>query len=142
MKIAGISLLIVILLLLCYPLYLWATYIDKTVTEGEEFGFVIGETKEEVYSKAASRLAKLNNKPAYFFIEIESDEENSALFGALPGSRIMVQTLLGPSGYSYLESQDEWKFYFGGAYWNSISLRFCDNSLCEIYRHRQYFELP
>ncbi|MCX5635102.1 MAG: hypothetical protein NTW55_04595, partial [Planctomycetota bacterium] len=52
-KISSVMIVIVTCAVLCYVIYLWATYIDKTITSGEGYGFKIGDTKEQVYHKAA-----------------------------------------------------------------------------------------
>ena len=132
----------VLLALLIYFFYLWYTYIDETVTSGEAYGFTIGDTKFDTYNKISGAISDLNYHPSSVFIEIEVNEDLSELLATDPGYKIMANTLLHEGGYNSFKGKDRWDFYFNRSYFNSLSLKFCEDKLCEIYRHRKFFEIP
>lgn len=115
-------------------LYCWLTYIDDTVTEGSAYGFTINETKEEVYQKAREVFS---DKPVYILYPL-----NSRNWG--PHLRYYFT----PEEYYMLANQDFWRLYFRSdkdkyhSYSDSLKLKFKDNKLIRIHRHRQFFELP
>ena len=76
------------------------------------------------------------------FVEIKVDNVSSALLGTNADYTLLSQTLLHDVGFPYFNDKDEWNFYFNGTYFDSLSLKFCDDKLCEIYRHKKKFELP
>ncbi len=121
-----------------YGSYLWSTYIDETVVAGSAYGFTIGDDKQTTYSKASAVLTPFPNT---VFTLVTVSAETEAVFGGMPGNQLFVQALLFPEGYEAFSEEDIWEFYFEASVWNSIKLTFCDGRLCEIYRHRQYFEL-
>jgi len=122
--------------------YLWCTYIDETVTTGHAYGFSIGDGKLETYKKFPEVLGKLNSHASSIYIEIKVDAEHAELLATKPGYTMMVETLLHDVGYPAFQSKSRWDFYFDGSYFNSLTLKFCGETLCEIYRHRKYFEFP
>ena len=52
MRILAISVAVIIITVVIYFLYLFFTYIDDIHTEGEAYGFKIGDSKDTVYHKA------------------------------------------------------------------------------------------
>lgn len=78
----------------------------------------------------------------YLFIRVEADNELAKRAGVLPGSTLLVQTRLDPSGWEYFQDLDTWTFYLNGSFSNSMRLTFEDDTLVKIYRHRKEFELP
>lgn len=125
-----------------YVFYLWYTYIDKTITSGQAYGFVIGDDKFMTYENTPGNLAKLKGRTSTVYIEIKSDVDSAKLLAVKPNHLVMVEALLHDVGYPVFKSKNQWDFYIDGSYFNKLSLRFCDEKLCEIYRHRKYFELP
>ena len=112
-----------------YVAVMYATYIDKTVTSGSAYGFTIGASKAETYSTAKNVFAKKN-----VFIIDPSD---------FRGYRPNLKMTFSQDQYAILSGDDHWRFYLKkGEYHSSINLRFLDDNLVEINRHRQYFELP
>jgi len=122
--------------------YFWYTYIDETVITGQAYGFSIGDDKLTTYKNAAEVLPNLNGDSPSIYIEIKVDVDQAELFATNPDYLVMVKTLLHDVGYPAFQLKDRWDFYFEGSYFNSLTLKFCDEKLCEIYRHRKYFELP
>lgn len=137
-----IFILFVVLLATSYIGYLWVTYIDNSVTSGSAYGFVIGEGKERVYHRVPEVLAELERAEGKAFIEVTLGPQAAMVFGVSPGARVMVSAMMYDSAIEDFLSKERWTFYFGGSYFNKITLRFCGYELCEIYRHRKKFELP
>lgn len=132
-----------ILVLAIYILYLWVTYIDETVVQGAAYGFEIGDTKSETYKKAIGALVGLSRSGHTLpFIEVKVNKKNEEFLATKSDYTLLVQTLLHDVGYDIFYEKDIWKFYIDGSYFNSIRLKFCGNKLCEIHRHRKYFEMP
>jgi hypothetical protein len=123
-------------------MYLWIGYIDKTISVGQAYGFTIGDSRIDTYKKASGMLKNLgiNNSP--IFIDVVVPESSSDLLSTEEGFTVMTQTLLHESGFSSFKNKNKWRFYFHGTYFDSLTLSFCGESLCEIHRHRKRFELP
>lgn len=134
--------IVIVLVMASYVGYLWYTYIDDTIKSGQGYGFSIGDGKDVTYKKASGALAKLKNYNSLVYIEIKSDAYISKQLAVDPGHTVMVEALLHDVGYSGFKMKNQWDFYFNGSYFNKLSLKFCDEKLCEIYRHRKYFEFP
>lgn len=130
------------IMIAAYAFYLWYTYIDETITHGQAYGFVIGDDKLGTYKKAPISLGRLKNHSSSIYIEVKSDSDCAKLLAVKPDYVVMVEALLHDVGYSVFESKNQWDFYINGSYFNKLSLKFCDEKLCEIYRHRKYFEIP
>jgi len=137
-----VVILVIVLIVLVWIVYLWASYIDEVVTEGEAYGFHINSKKSDVYRDLPNRLYDMSVQPGRYFVYITVTEQLSRGIGALPDSKLLVQSQFTPFGYEYFENRDNWSIYLEGNFSNSISLIFCDDVLCEIRRHRQYFEFP
>jgi len=101
--------------------------INETTTSGEAFGFTIGMSKEEAFYRAA---------------ELYSDDQASI---ADPinrdgvGPRRLIEFT--DDDLPILRARDQWRFYFEGPR-DSVRLRFENDALAEIHRHRQSWELP
>lgn len=105
--------------------FMYFSYIDKTVTEGALLGFEIGSTKAEVLA-TVKKIYKNKGLSLGHNIYDENDIRNELLD-------------LEKDAPLFYE-KDKWRFYFG--YRNFVAFYFSNNSLVEIYRHRQYFEFP
>ena len=144
LKIAIAALVIAgVLVPVFYIFYLWATCIDDVVTSGEAYGFSIGEDKLVVYQNLPANLNKI--KPTHtskVYFEVQSDARCSKLIGVEPGYRVLVEAILHKEGFYSFKPNEQWVFYIDGSYSDKISLTFCGDRLCEIYRHRKHFEFP
>ena len=116
------------IIVVCYSIYCWATYIDETISTGEAYGFTIGETKLEVFEKAKNTY---KDKSIYILHPLKNND-----FG--PHKKISFQL----QDYKLIEGRDKWAFYLDEGYFNSVKLTFERNKLSEIHRHRKNFELP
>jgi len=129
-KILSLLVLIPIAFIGCLFLYYWLTYLDETVTKGEAYGFIIGDSK----------YATVEN-----FEKIKSSYPNTHVFvryGKRAGDSFSIAATLSAS--DKLAKHDKWDVLLEGQYefFNSIDLKFEKGSLVEIHRHRQNFELP
>lgn len=110
--------------------YYWVTYIDKTITVGDAYGYKIGISKQE----AAKILNTVTGEfpKAHVYIS----------FGEKAGDFFSIPVT--PDAFVKYGSFDKWTVFLEGEnnYSNNITLFFRDEKLVEIYRHRQYFELP
>ena len=126
-----------------HVLYLWITYIDEIVVDGSAYGFHIGDSKSETYRKAAGALYGLSESGfSAPYIRIKVDKQHEEFFATRIDIPLLIQTHLHDVGYRKFSEQESWEFFIDGSYFNFIRLRFCGDELCEIYRHRKYFELP
>lgn len=125
-----------------YGAYLWATYIDEVTTSGQAFGLVIGDSRRQTYEKLPGAFKVVSPKDPRIFMEVTSDSSIAHALAVGPGKHVMVQTYLDPVGFELLSSNNEWQFFVVGSYYDSLTLQFCDEKLCRIYRHRKRFELP
>lgn len=122
---------------------LWLTYVDETIIEGSGYGFTIGDNKKDTYKKLRKLQHYVSDAEENIFLEITVDNSNSELFATKLGNKIFVETLLDTDDIkSQFYDHSQWDFYFGGTYFNKLTLKFCKDKLCEIYRHRKNFELP
>lgn len=132
-KAIGIAACIVFIVILC--IILWyvgnfkLTYIDETTTSGEGHGFIIGETKEQVFHKAAKIYQ--NDKILFPY---PVDEQGYGL------NKEITFTL---DEYPLISDRNEWEFTFATDNFSDvIVLTFEKNRVIRIYRHRQKYELP
>ena len=126
-KTLAIATLAPILAVAGYLAYLWATYIDETVTSGTAYGFAIGASKQESLT-SANRIS--TNAVVY------------VSYGPRAGDHFTVTPV--PSHIEQLQQHDQWDVLLDGdgKFFNSVRLTFRNGELAEIHRHRQHFELP
>jgi len=117
-----------ILLIAFYMFFLWATYIDNTVISGEAYGFIVGDTKKETYYKARNIF---RGDQVYVLHPIEEN-----------GYGPHVEFNFNEKEFSILSGRERWSIYMDDGFFNVYVLKFHDEKLAEIYRHRKYFELP
>ncbi len=128
MRILIVSILIIIALITIYIGYLYFSYIDVEHNQGEAYGFTIGTSKKDVHQKALSIYAE---KKVYILYPLDGNNHG-------PHKKIVFSI----DDYQLLKNQDSWKIYFNKGYYNFIELKFEDQILVSIYRHRKNFELP
>ncbi|MEH6467096.1 MAG: hypothetical protein V7722_05655 [Porticoccus sp.] len=128
------SLLIIILLPILatgsYVFFLWATYIDNTVTEGSKYGFTIGTSMEQTYQDILSVKEKYSKLMLYISYGPRAGDNMT-----VPPTKENFETALSSEFWELLLDGD-------GEFFNVIRLKSDNNVLTEIYRHRKYFELP
>ena len=107
-------------------LYCKLSYIDDIVDAGSAHGFVIGATKSD-----ASESARRVLVDADVWIR---DPETSGPMRAL--------RLTSDVEWESLQQRTEWRLFFGGDPFDSLTLTFEGDRLVRIYRHRNRCELP
>ena len=119
-----------ILVISVYIFYLWATYISDVVISGEKYDFVIGQTKQQSYKNIATTIQKHPNLKIYI------------PYGPRVGDRMTIPYT--EQNYDQAIKHNHWELLLegDGKFFNIIRLSFESNALVQIYRHRQYFELP
>lgn len=129
-KAIGYAIGMIVLVTSVYIGYLWATYIDDSITSGSKYGFNIGASKLETFT-GFSQLATEHPKLQIYI----SYGDRAGDFISLPAETTV---------FEQVSSYDNWDLQLDGQYefHNIIRLRFESDSLYEIYRHRKYFELP
>ena len=116
---------VLVLFVLGYIVYGFATYKSESIFSGEAYGFSIGESREDVFSRAlklkmAGKIEEIHRWPEGSFHHefFESD-----LSDAIKDNRWIM-----------IVDTDWWN--------NSIRLEFQDSKLVEIHRGRLCCELP
>lgn len=120
---------LILFILVGFPgIYFWVNYLDETITDGEGYGFTIGENKQITFSRGKKLF-----ESAYIIYPL--DKQN---FGPLRNIEFEEEDFL------LIRDRDMWRFYFeGDNYSNVLRLRFNEKGeLISIYRHNQPFELP
>jgi len=113
-----------------YLLFLWASTIHDSVDEGTKYGFTIGETK----GAAHLNLLKWRNKNPELIVITYAKVDGYA----------QEQFIKLSFEFDELKKYDQWRVHLNGerSGSNSIRLTFENENLTNIYRHRQYYELP
>ncbi len=113
-----------------YVLFLWATYIDDTVTQGSKYGFTIGSTEQKTYEDILSAQDQYPELMLYIS------------YGSRAGDNMTVEPTR--DNFNTALKSNHWELLLDGKgeFFNIIRLRIDSNELTEIYRHRKYFELP
>lgn len=122
--------------------YLWSTYIDESVSEGSAYGFSIGQTKREAFGAASGALRQANPGDTRIFVQDKVSGETASALGVPDGFVLMHETLLHESSYESFSERDRWTFFFSASFRDTLSVKFCGDAICKIYRHRQHFEIP
>ena len=100
------------------------TFEEKTIREGEGYGFVIGESSEDVHARAlalrdAGEIAEIRRGSGSAARILEEHDAQGAL------------------------ADDAWTLVVNPDWWNdSITLRFRERHLVEIHRFRICCEMP
>lgn len=122
--------------------YIYFQFEAKQITDGSYLGLTIGDSKQMAYEKVPNALVELNPSDPRIFMEIEVDSAASKVISMGVGRHAMVQSSLEEFGFERFRGADQWKFYIGASYMNSLTLEFCDDRLCRISRMQKPFEIP
>ncbi len=123
-----------ILIIAGFFIFLWISSIDENITTGEYYGFKIGFTKNETYKflLASSGSMKLESR-----VELSNDELKRIK------NPLIINSNFTNEEYHLFENKDEWDLFVESPFFfDSISLTFCDERLCKIWRRRDFLELP
>ncbi len=124
----GIIVALFVIVFGSYSIYCWSTYIDETITEGEAYGFNIGDTKLEVFARAKNGYL---NKTVFILHPLDKND-----FG--PHKQMSFED----EYFKLIEDRDKWTFYFDKRFFNFLKLTFEHEKLTGIHRHRKNFEMP
>ena len=111
------------------PYLVWKlNYIDETISVGEKYGFVIGDSKQVTFNKIKTYSMKSNYKA----VQIGDDPNN---FEIVPIDKLK---------YSIFLSYNTWVVMLDSAtnFLNIIRLDFKEGKLSRLHRHKMLFELP
>ena len=135
-------LMVITIFLIAYPIYLWITYIDETVTSGSAYGFDIGSSKSVAYENLNPAFNKIKNSNdrIFFILKVDSGMEES--LATKRDFDVMVESRFHDVGLEKFQGNDNWHFYVNGSVFDTLKLEFCDEKLCRIHRHRKNFEIP
>ncbi|MBL4798269.1 MAG: hypothetical protein JKY50_12710 [Oleispira sp.] len=110
-----------------YVLFLWASTIHDSVNEGSKYGFTIGNSQYQTYLNV---------------MELKDDYPNLVIYTYVPstsgGNEIHLKL---EHDFKIIKIHEQWRVYFkgDGEYSNSIRLNFINDKLNYFYRHRQYY---
>ncbi|MDR6982673.1 hypothetical protein J2X32_001291 [Rheinheimera pacifica] len=115
----------IFLLTTLFVFFLWLSSLHEVIEEGEAFGFTIGASKEEVISHL-----------------IDTSEKSIKTINLVYGDQSSrLATLSSPS--EYFNDSDKWVVMYNSAYFfDNVTLEFCEDNLCKLFRKRQFFEMP
>ncbi len=123
-------LLLPVALVAGYVGFLWASYISETTSSGSAYGFRIDSSK--AHSAAALTSFRQAHQKAAVYVS----------YGPRAGDHFTVPA--SEAQLHALQPHDQWDILLNGPgeFRNLIRLTFKEDRLVDIYRHRQYFELP
>ena len=121
--------MVVFAVIVIIPIITWQlTYIDEIVSAGEKYGFMIGENKLEVFSRIKLR----NSREGWVAIQV----------GTTPKEFNVIQ--LEYIKFNEISRYNSWVILYDSdnLLLNSLKLRFENNKLYSMHRHKQLFEFP
>lgn len=113
-----------------YLVFLWASTIHDSVDEGTKYGFTIGETKDDAHGSLFEWRDKYPELIVITYTEVDGYAKKQFI-------KLILE-------FDELKNYNQWRVHLNGERVgsNSIRLTFENDSLINIYRHRQYYELP
>jgi len=120
---------LIILAFVFIPLLVWnVNYIDETITDGEKHGFVVGESRRQVFE----RIKTDAKEASYKAVQVGDSPKD---FRIIPIDELR---------FSSIESYNSWLVMLDSAseFLNTIRLDFNRGKLSSIRRHKKLFELP
>ena len=110
--------------------FLWASYISETTSSGSAYGFSIDSSKAE----SAAALSDFRRAHPKAVVYVSSGPRAGDHFTALASEDQL----------HLLQPHHQWDILLNGPgeFRNVVRLTFKEDRLVDIYRHRQYFELP
>jgi hypothetical protein len=119
-----------IFILIGYIFFLWASTIHDSIDEGEKYGFIIGNSKKEAYSALLGWKKDHPELVVFTYAGIEGFTQKQYFKLDLK--------------FDVLKEYNQWRVHIDGndIGSNSIRLTFENGDLVNLYRHRQYYELP
>jgi len=108
-----------------FVFFVWLSSLHEVIEEGEAYGFTIGASKAEVISHLT-----------------DSSEKSIKAMNLVYGNQTSkLVSLSSPS--EYFNDSDKWVVMYNSAYFfDNVTLEFCEDNLCKLFRKRQFFEMP
>ena len=111
--------------LISFVLFLWLSAIHDVVDKGKAYGFLIGMSKK-------TALESLRGSSDLKIDTINLVKEDRSTERALTLSKT-----------SKFYDANKWVVMYDSSFcFDSVTLEFCDEELCKIYRKRQFCEVP
>lgn len=120
---------VVLFFIIIMPIIIWQiTYIDEVVSTGEKYGFLIGENKQEVFS----RIYKHGPHENWVAVQVGTTPKD---FQVIQLEKMKLKELI---------EHETWIIFYelNSLTINSLKLKFHDNKLYSMHRHKQLFEFP
>jgi hypothetical protein len=124
--------LIFIILIIGFGTFQWVTSIDEVITSGESGGLKIGDSKKEIYQVLFASSANYESRVVLFNEALKEKHEP-----------VIINSVFNKDEFYLFEDKNEWLLSFDTAYYtDKVTLHFCDEKLCRIWRARSYLQFP
>jgi hypothetical protein len=125
--------LIFIILIIGIGTFQWLSSIDEVITSGESDGFKIDDTKKEIYQVLFASSAANYERRVVLFNEALKEKHEP----------VIINSVFNKEEFYLFEDKNEWLLSFDTAYYtDKVTLHFCDDKLCRIWRARSYLQFP
>jgi hypothetical protein len=124
--------LIFIILIIGFGTFQWVTSIDEVITSGESGGLKIGDSKKEIYQVLFASSANYESRVVLFNEALKEKHEP-----------VIINSVFNKDEFYLFEDKNEWLLSFDTAYYtDKVTLHFCEEKLCRIWRARSYLQFP
>jgi hypothetical protein len=121
--------LIFIILIIGFGTFQWVTSIDEVITSGESGGLKIGDSKKEIYQVLFASSANYESRVVLFNEALKEKHEP------------VINSVFNQDEFYLFEDKNEWLPSFDTAYYtDKVTLNFCDEKSCKIWRARSYLQ--
>jgi hypothetical protein len=103
-------------------------FVNDEVVEGSAYGFTIGDNKETSYANATQAF---RGKTVSVMYPVAGQHHKSR-----------KHIYLADEDKTLVTEQDEWRFYFGEGFLDSLTLTFSEGELVKIHKRTRLFEVP
>lgn len=137
-----LTIVVVVVLPVLALIFLWASYVSDLTDNGSAYGLSIGDSKTQTFQKLEHAFNDLGSESENVLMAVTADDAAADKRGVYPGATILIGVTSDQASFQLLSMREQWIFYFDESRYHFLRLSFCEEKLCRIYRHRQYFELP
>jgi len=124
--------LLFIILIIGFGTFQWVSSIDEVITTGESSEFKIGDSKKEIYQALFASSANYESRVVLFNEALKEKHEP-----------VIINSVFNKDEFYLFEDKNEWLLSFDTAYYtDKVTLHFCDENLCRIWRARSYLQFP
>lgn len=122
--------LLFIILIVGFGAFQWVSSIDEVITSGESGEFKIGYSKKEIYQVLFASSANYESRVVLFNEALKKEYEP-----------VIINSVFNKDEFYLFEDKNEWLLSFDTAYYtDKVTLHFCDENLCRIWRARSYLQ--